>query len=405
MGVKRGDDSLAESQSGVVDWDGPQDPEHPFNWPQKQRAIHIGLVTFINFVLNLAATLFAPAAQNLAVDFSVTDSTVLSLTVSIYLLGFAVGPLVVAPLSEVYGRLWVYHIVGPIIGGFVADNLGWRWTLWIVCIVSGISTTLCFLFMKETYAPVLLAAKARRLQKEPGNVSESTEFTKPTTLLLRAFVRPTKMLFLSPVVFGLSLFNAMVFGLIYLLFTTFPSVWRAQYGFSAGISGLCYLGLGVGMILAIGVFGALSDRLLEAKRKNGEAQPEHRLPLMIWTSPFLPAGLFWYGWAAEANIHWMVPIVGTSLIGFGGYFIVMPSQLYLVDAFGAQGAASALAALSVLRFIFGCFLPLAGPALYNDLGLGWGNSVLGFIAVAFIPVPIAFYKCGGFLRERFQVKL
>lgn len=51
MGVKRGDDSLAESQSGVVDWDGPQDPEHPFNWPQKQRAIHIGLVTFINFVL------------------------------------------------------------------------------------------------------------------------------------------------------------------------------------------------------------------------------------------------------------------------------------------------------------------------------------------------------------------
>lgn len=193
----------------------------------------------------------------------------------------------------------------------MADNLGWRWTLWIVCIVvsdepnvgeinltdypfkSGISTTLCFLFMKETYAPVLLAAKARRLQKEPGNVSESTEFTKPTTLLLRAFVRPTKMLFLSLVVFGLSLFNAMVFGLIYLLFTTFPSVWRAQYGFSAGISGLCYLGLGVGMILAIGVFGALSDRLLEAKRKNGEAQPEHRLPLMIWTSPFLPAGLFW----------------------------------------------------------------------------------------------------------------
>jgi len=83
----------------------------------------------------------------------------------------------------------------------------------------------------------------------------------------------------------------------------------------------------------------------------------------------------------------------------------MPSQLYLVDAFGAQGAASALAALSVLRFIFGCFLPLAGPALYNDLGFGWGNSVLGFIAVAFIPVPIAFYKCGGFLRERFQVKL
>ncbi|RSL57620.1 hypothetical protein CEP54_008227 [Fusarium duplospermum] len=187
MGAERDYESVSDSQSNAVDWDGPDDPEHPFNWPKKQKVIHIGLVTFINFVLNLAATLFAPAAQNLATDFSVTNSTVLSLTVSIYLLGFAVGPLIVAPLSEVYGRLWVYHIcnvcflaflvgcaasqniaigggtvadllpparrgsgmaifgtgillgpiVGPIIGGFVAGDLGWRWTLWIVVIISG----------------------------------------------------------------------------------------------------------------------------------------------------------------------------------------------------------------------------------------------------------------------------
>ena len=82
----------------------------------------------------------------------------------------------------------------------------------------------------------------------------------------------------------------------------------------------------------------------------------------------------------------------------------MPSQLYFIDAFGAQGAASALAALTVLRFIFGCFLPLAGPDLYKNLGLGWGNSVLGFLALAFMPVPIIFYKYGRFLRERFEVK-
>jgi hypothetical protein len=43
--------------------------------------------------------------------------------------------------------------------------------------------------------------------------------------------------------------------------------------------------------------------------------------------------------------------------------------------------------------------------LYADLGLGWGNSVLGFIGVAFLPVPLLFYRYGRWLRERFPVKL
>lgn len=188
---------------------------------------------------------------------------------------------------------------------------------------SGISTILCFLFMKETYAPVLLAAKARCLHGASGNIGNGTKPAKPMTVLLRASARPTKMLIRSPILFRLSLFNAVVFGLIYLLLTTFPSVWRTQYGSGIGISGLCYLGLGIGMLLATAAFSVLSDRLLEAKRKNGESQPEERLLLMIWSASFLPIGLFWYGWAAEANTHWIVPILGTSLIGFGSCFIAV----------------------------------------------------------------------------------
>jgi hypothetical protein len=83
----------------------------------------------------------------------------------------------------------------------------------------------------------------------------------------------------------------------------------------------------------------------------------------------------------------------------------MPAQLYAVDAFGAKGAASAIAALTVVRSMLACFLPLAGPQLYESLGLGWGNSLLGFLALAFAPVPFVFYKYGGYLRERFQVDL
>jgi hypothetical protein len=82
----------------------------------------------------------------------------------------------------------------------------------------------------------------------------------------------------------------------------------------------------------------------------------------------------------------------------------MPVQTYLVDAFTVR-AASAIAANTVLRSLVGALLPLAGPAMYAKLGLGWGNSLLGFIAVAMVPIPIFFYKYGERIRTnpRFQV--
>ena len=83
----------------------------------------------------------------------------------------------------------------------------------------------------------------------------------------------------------------------------------------------------------------------------------------------------------------------------------MPVQIYLVDAFGPQAAASAIAANLVVRNLFGTFLALAAPPLYERLGLGWGNSLLGFICLAFTPVPWLFYRYGEFLRTRFAVKL
>jgi hypothetical protein len=67
-------------------------------------------------------------------------------------------------------------------------------------------------------------------------------------------------------------------------------------------------------------------------------------------------------------------------------------------------AASALAANGVLRSLFGTFLPLAAPKLYASLGYGWGNTIFGFLALAFMPVPVLFYKYGAYLRNRFQVR-
>lgn len=253
---------------------------------------------------------------------------------------------------------------------------------------------------------MLLGWKATRLRKETGNlalVSKMDRGLTPRQLFLRAIVRPTKLLILSPIVLLLSLLCAFVFGLLFLLFTTFPTVFEEQYSFSAGVSGLSYLGVGIGMAVSLGVFAALSDKLQKAL--GDSPTPEGRLKPIMWVMPAVPVGIFWYGWAAEKQAHWIVPIIGTSLFGFGSLWVIMPTQLYLVDAFGAEAAASALAANVILRLLAAAFIPLAGPSLYADLGLGWGNSVLGFIGVAFLPAPFFLYRYGGWLRERFAVKL
>ncbi|KAF8860918.1 MFS general substrate transporter [Acephala macrosclerotiorum] len=401
-----------------------------------------------------------------------------SLTISIFLLGFTLGPLLMGPLSELYGRLPVYHlsiatfvafllacgcsqnitmflifrfiagcagsspstigggtvadlipvaergkamaatavgfifapVIGPVIGGFIGQRLGWRWTFWIIAIAAGVWLAVALIFMRETYGPVILERKAARLRKSTGNTDlqvKGHERLSPMTHLRHSLIRPLKLLILSPVVLLLSIYVAFIFGLMFLCFSTYSAVFIEQYHFAVGVSGLAYLGQGIGMILGLGLFGGLSDRILKcrAKRNKGEMEPEERLPLMVWFTPIVPIGFFVYGWTAQEKVYWMAPIVGTSFIGLGNLFVMLPSQIYLVDAFGSEGAASALAASSVLRSLFGTFLPLAAPSLYGSLGYGWGNSLFGFLALAFMPVPILFYKYGGQLRTRFPVRL
>ena len=232
-----------------------------------------------------------------------------------------------------------------------------------------------------------------------------------------------KLLVFSPIVLALSTYMAVVYGYLYLLFTTITEVYEGQYHFSQGTVGLTYLGIGVGSMLGVIIFGIASDKILKAKSKTGEMKAEYRLPPMIPGSFLIPIGcefllqlcqlsltyvpiVFVYGWTADKHTFWLVPILGTSLVGFGLLATFMPIQTYLVDAFTIY-AASALAANTVLRSLVGAVLPLAGQKMYATLGLGWGNSLLAFIALAMCPIPVIFYRYGEKIRKspRFQIKL
>ncbi|KAI1458457.1 MFS general substrate transporter [Annulohypoxylon moriforme] len=478
--VERGEPTMDKKDydPNIVDWDGPDDPENPLNWSSLKKGLHIAYVSLFVLYANLAATMFAPGASELVKEFKVTNSTVATFTVSIYVLGFMVGPLTLAPLSELYGRLPIYYVcnflyicftlgcalstnvgmflafrflagcssagpltigggtiadvttqdkrgkamasfllgpllgptIGPIVGGFVSQYIGWRWTFRIILILSGSLSLVSVLFLRETNATILLQRKTERLRKETGNnklTSKLGSQLPPRELLAHSIIRPLKMIVLSPITLLLSLYTGVLFGLVFLLFTTFPSIFEGQYGFDPGSSGLAYLGLGIGMICGLALFTLLSDKLLGhvSGDTNKPAKPEKRLILMKWLAPITPLGVFLYGWSAYYKLHWIVPEIGTFVVGLGSLFVMLPSQAYLVDAFGPQAAASALAANVIIRSPFGAFLTFAAPPLYENLGLGWGNTVLGFICFAFTPVPWLFYHYGEYLRTHFAVEL
>jgi hypothetical protein len=127
----------------------------------------------------------------------------------------------------------------------------------------------------------------------------------------------------------LSLYAAFTFGLQFILFTTFPDVFMGHYGWSIGVSGLAYIGLGIGMFSAVLMHDFLAERIVQSRAaKNGHSVPEDRLPLMAYMSWTLPAGMFWYGWSVYYRVFWLVPILGTVLAGMGSVLIMVCQSLY-----------------------------------------------------------------------------
>ncbi|KAI1454033.1 MFS general substrate transporter [Annulohypoxylon moriforme] len=449
------------------------------DWSPRRKWSCVALVSLITFNTSLSTTIFSPSVPQLFRELHNDNEQLESLATSIFVIAFVFGPLVFAPLSEIYGRsmllngtnllfevftiacavsttlpqilifrffqgLWgcvptvlgggiiadlvepenrakalsgwqlgplLGPVIGPVAGGYIAEYLGWRWSFWVVSIIEGVLIIASLILLPETYGPVLLERKAARLRKQTGNPNFRTKFDseKParSEILKRAILRPLKLLFRSPIVIMLALTVSIVYGYLYLLFTTFTTVFEGQYGFSTGSSGLAYLGLGVGFMVGLAFTGIISDRLTRSMTaKNGVLKPEYRLPPLIIGAFSVPIGLFWYGWTTEYRVHWIVPIIGTSFVGFGVLSVYMPVQAYLIDAFTTY-AASASATNTVIRSIFGAVIPLAGPSLYGRLGLGWGNSLLAFIALATVPVPFLLIKYGERIRTspRFRLDL
>ena len=269
--------------------------------------------------------------------------------------------------------------------------------------LAGVS--LIFLFMmKETYAPTLLRRKAERLRSETGDSRYWSRYDSKKSLrqiLSTNLSRPFVMAFTEPICIFWNIYISIVYGILYLCFVAYPIVFGQMRGWSISFTGLSFLGIGVGQLIAIGSEPLFRRLILAHKHEPGSNKPplEAMMSVVVIGAVASPIGQIWFAWTSTPPTHWIWPILAGIPFGFGNILIFIYAVNYLISAYGIYGA-SASAGNTVFRSLLGATLPLAGPALYGTLGAHWAASLCGFLGLAIIPIPVLFYLYGDRYRNR-----
>lgn len=467
--------TLPDREAYFVAFNGPEDPIFPHNWPLFKKIIACMAVGLSALSVSMGSAMFSQGAALLEAEFHI-GQTVATLGTSLFVFGFASGPIIWGPLSELYGRKTVIvpslfgfmcfsYAVGaakdiqtimicrffagfvgaaplvvapaamsdmfnakfrgkamsifamvlfggpmlaPILGAFTAKNssLGWRWTSYFTAIIGTLAFVFVLFCLEETHHGIILVTKAEALRRRTGNWGISAPHEE-VSLSLKEIVeknisRPLKMLFTEPILFLISLYNAFIYGLLYLFLTAIPLIFQGEYLFSQGVAELPYLGMLIGVFCGgfIGIF--MERRFVRVLEKNnGKPIPEERLPPMMVGAVLFAIGLFWLGWSGSYpdKVHWIVPTIGSAPIGAGLILLFLPSFNYIIDCY-LFFAASALAGNTFLRSSFGAAFPLFARQMFVNMKIKWASTLLGGLAVVLIPVPVLFYIFGKRMRAK-----
>jgi hypothetical protein len=270
-------------------------------------------------------------------------------------------------------------------------------------IASGVAFgTVCL--VPETYAPAILRSRAAKLRKETDDSrywSRYDEKKELVELLKVNLSRPFIMAVREPICIFWNLYIAVVYGILYLCFVAYPIVFTEERGWSYGLTGLGYMGIGIGGIVTIAC-EPLLRRLINSHARDpvtGRLPPEAMISVVCIASVLVPVGEMIFAWTCTPNVHWIAPILAGIPFGAGNTAVFIYASNYLVHSYGIY-AASALAGNSVLRSLLGATLPLAGPTMYKTLGPHWAGTLLSLLEFCLVPIPFVFYRYGAKIRMK-----
>jgi len=464
---------LPAQEEYVVEFDGPQDPLHAQNWPLRKKVLTAAMLGYTTMTSAFTSSVFSAATMTVSQIYGVGTEVGL-LGTTFYVLGFAFGPTLWAPLSELRGRrlplvlsmfgftvfsagcatgkdiqtilicrffsgffgacplavvaavfsdmfdnktrgiavtlfsmaVFTGPLLAPFIGGFIVEShLGWRWTEYLATIMGGTALILDFIFLEETYPPVILiekAAELRRRTKNWGIHAKQEEIEVDfRELVTKNFSRPLRLLFTEPIILFLSIYMSFIYGILYLFLTAYPLVFVGVHGFSSGQSGLTFFGMIAGQVIAGAVVLAQQPWYMrKLTANNGLPVPEWRLPSIMAGGIAFAVGIFWFGWSGyNPNVHWSVPAASGIFTGFGLMSIFLQALNYLVDAY-LMFAASAIAGNTFMRSLCGAGFPLFARQMFEGMGIQWASTLLGCVAALLAPIPFVLYKYGHKIRAK-----
>lgn len=450
------------------------DKANPKNFSPIRKWLYTFLLAFTCFVVAFGSAVVTGDLEGPVKYFRVSREVIILASVSTFVLGFGVGPLVSAPLSEEFGRKPVYAItlflavifiipcalaknigtlivcrlidgilfsapicliggsladlfdndqrgiamlafsgslfigpvVGPIFGGLLGDNAPtWRWLYYSFLIISGFAYVLFITIVPETHAATILKRRCYKLRTLTG---DNTYYTlsqlkgdSMTDIIHRSMVRPFALL--SEIIVALlTIYMSINYGLLYMNFFAYPIIYMEGKGWSASKTGIMFIPIGVGIIIASLVaiyFNKDYNRRAQKYIDNREMPPpELRLIPMMYGCWFIPIGLFIFGWTSYPTVSWAGPCFAGIASGIGFNMVYNPANNYIVDSY-SHYAASALAAKTFVRSVWGAGVVLFTEQMYHKLGYQWASSLMAFISLACCAIPFLFYIYGQRIRK------
>jgi DHA1 family multidrug resistance protein-like MFS transporter len=297
-------------------------------------------------------------------------------------------------------------MTAPVAGGWIISNpnLGWRWCHWITLIISTVAFVIAFLFLPETYLPVLLDWKAKHLRRVTGNQHYTSEHDQKDSFfkrLKKVLPMPITYFGTEPIIAVLGGYMILIYILIFSFLSGFDYIFKKTYNLSDGITGSCFASIAAGSTFFTLTAPGLYDwtRFKTRYISGATIKPEFRLWPAIATSAFLPISLFWLGWTNYPSISPWSGLAACFVFGIVITAVYVSTYEYIIDSYAEHGAV-ALASITMVRYMIAGGMVIAARPMYNGIGVHWTMTLLGCIATLLVPAPWVLHNYGSQLRSK-----